>query len=224
MRHIHAEQAHKWVFYITEPNTGDYLIQLKKNHKKTTEEVISDLRQKIASTQPELTIDFGQVITDMLGDLMESAQPIEIKVYGDDVQRLQQLSKQIAATVGTVKGTADVFDGIIIAGPSISIVPNFNQLAQYGVSPLELQSQTQVALEGNVVGSMIEKNQLSPIRMVYPGNRSLSINDVKNMNIFLAKGQLIPINQLATVAVDSGSAEINRENLQSMGCDYRSYG
>ncbi|WP_158995527.1 efflux RND transporter permease subunit [Mucilaginibacter sp. L196] len=204
-------------FFITEPNTGDYLIQLKKNHKQTTEEVISDLRAKIASTQPELTIDFGQVITDMLGDLMESAQPIEIKVYGDDNQKLQQLSKQIAAAVSTVKGTADVFDGIVIAGPSISIIPNFNQLAQYNISPLELQSQTQVALEGNVVGSMIEKQQLSPIRMVYPGSRSLSINDVKNMNIFLAKGQLIPISQIATVSIDSGSAEINRENLQSMG-------
>ncbi|MHB8206676.1 efflux RND transporter permease subunit [Mucilaginibacter sp.] len=204
-------------FFITEPNTGDYLIQLKKGHKQTTEEVISDLRAKIASTQPELTIDFGQVITDMLGDLMESAQPIEIKVYGDDNQKLQQLSKQIAAAVSTVKGTADVFDGIVIAGPSISINPNFNQLAQYNISPLELQSQTQVALEGNVVGSMIEKQMLSPIRMVYPGSRSLSISDVKNMNIFLGKGQLIPINQLATVSIDSGSAEINRENLQSMG-------
>ena len=204
-------------FFITEPNTGDYLIQLKKDHKKTTQEVISDLRTKIASTQPELTIDFGQVITDMLGDLMESAQPIEIKVYGDDNQKLQQLSKQVAAAVSTVKGTADVFDGIVIAGPSISINPNFNQLAQYNISPLELQSQTQVALEGNVVGSMIEKQQLSPIRMVYPGSRSLSINDVKNMNIFLTKGQLIPISQVATVSIDSGSAEINRENLQSMG-------
>ena len=204
-------------FFITEPNTGDYLIQLKKNHKQTTEEVISDLRARIASTQPELTIDFGQVITDMLGDLMESAQPIEIKVYGDDNQKLQQLSKQIAAAVSTVKGTADVFDGIVIAGPSISIIPNFNQLAQYNISPLELQSQTQVALEGNVVGSMIEKQMLSPIRMVYPGSRSLSINDVKNMNIFLGKGQLIPISQVATVSIDSGSAEINRENLQSMG-------
>lgn len=204
-------------FFITEPNTGDYLIQLKKGHKKTTEDVISDLRAKIASTQPELTIDFGQVITDMLGDLMESAQPIEIKVYGDDDQKLQQLSKQIAAAVSTVKGTADVFDGIVIAGPSISINPNFNQLAQYNISPLELQSQTQVALEGNIVGSMIEKQMLSPIRMVYPGSKSLSINGVKNMNIFLAKGQLIPISQVATVSVDSGSAEINRENLQSMG-------
>jgi len=204
-------------FFITEPNTGDYLIQLKRDHKKTTEEVISDLRQKIASTQPELVIDFGQVITDMLGDLMESAQPIEIKVYGNDQAVLQNLSKQIAGVVGNVKGTADVFDGIVIAGPSVSINPNYDKLAQYNVNPLELQSQTQIALEGNVVGNLIEKQQLSPIRMVYPGNRSLNINDVKNMNVFLPKGQMIPISQLATVSINPGEAEINRENLQSMG-------
>jgi len=204
-------------FFITEPNTGDYLIQLKRDHKKTTEEVISDLRQKIASTQPELVIDFGQVITDMLGDLMESAQPIEIKVFGSDQVVLQGLSKQIAAAVSSVKGTADVFDGIIIAGPSISINPNYDALAQYNVSPLELQLQTQTALEGNVVGNLIEKQQLSPIRMVYPGNRSLNINDVKNLNVFLTKGQMVPISQLATVSINPGEAEINRENLQSMG-------
>ncbi len=204
-------------FFITEPNTGDYLIQLKRDHKKTTEEVISDLREKIASTQPELVIDFGQVITDMLGDLMESAQPIEIKVFGSDQAVLQNLSKQIAAAVSSVKGTADVFDGIVIAGPSISINPNYDALAQYNVTPLELQSQTQIALEGNVVGNLIEKQQLSPIRMVYPGNRSLNINDVKNLNVFLTKGQMIPISQLATVSINPGEAEINRENLQSMG-------
>lgn len=204
-------------FFITEPNTGDYLIQLKRDHKQTTQQVISDLRQKIASTQPELTIDFGQVITDMLGDLMESAQPIEIKVFGNDQATLQDLSKQIATVVSSVKGTADVFDGIVIAGPSISINPNYDNLAQYNVTPLELQSQTQTALEGNVVGNLIEKQQLSPIRMVYPGNRSLNINDVKNLNIFLAKGQMIPISQLATVSINPGAAEINRENLQSMG-------
>jgi CzcA family heavy metal efflux pump len=204
-------------FFITEPNTGDYLIQLKRDHKQTTEEVISDLRSKIASTQPELTIDFGQVITDMLGDLMSSAQPIEIKVFGDDQQKLQDLSKQIAAAVGEVKGTADVFDGIVIAGPSVSINPYFDKLAQYNISPAELQLQAQTALDGNVVGNVIEKQQLSPIRMVYPGNRSLSIADINNLNIFLPKGQLIPINQVASISLNPGDAEINRENLQSMG-------
>jgi multidrug efflux pump subunit AcrB len=79
-------------FYITEPNRGDYLIQLKKHHSKTTDEVIASLRQKIESTQPSLRIDFGQVIGDMLGDLMTSVQPIEIKIFGDDQGRLRQLS------------------------------------------------------------------------------------------------------------------------------------
>ena len=203
-------------FYITEPNTGDYLIQLKRDHKKTTEEVISDLRAKISSTQPELVIDFGQVIADMLGDLMESAQPIEIKVFGDNAQQLQKTSKEIAAAIKDVKGTADVFDGIVIAGPSVSIDPYFDKLAQYNVSPTELQLQSQTALEGNMVGNIIEGQQLAPIRMVYPGNRTLTVDELKKLNVFLSKGQMIPISTVANVQIHPGDAEIDRENLQSM--------
>ncbi|HWZ35903.1 MAG TPA: efflux RND transporter permease subunit, partial [Mucilaginibacter sp.] len=204
-------------FFITEPNRGDYLIGLKKNRDKTTDEVISELRKKIASTQPALIIDFGQVIGDMLGDLMETAQPIEVKVYGNNRQVLEDLSKQIAAALNTVKGTADVFDGIVIAGPSVSIVPDYDKLAQYNVTPADLQTQTQIALEGSQVGNLFDKQQLAPIRMVYPGNRWLSVSDIKDLNIFLPKGNMIPISRLATVELKSGDAEINRENLQSIG-------
>ncbi|MCC8425639.1 efflux RND transporter permease subunit [Mucilaginibacter sp. UR6-11] len=204
-------------FFITEPNTGDYLIQLKKDHKKTTEEVTSDIRSEIEKTQPALRVDFGQVITDMLGDLMSSTQPIEIKVFGDDQHILQDLSKKIAAQVTAVKGTADVFDGIVIAGPSVSILPNYTKLAQYRITPASLQFQAQTALDGNVVGSLYETQQLAPIRMVYPGNRSLNIAAIKNLNVFLGNGKLIPISQLATVSVQAGDAEISRQDLQSMG-------
>ena len=71
-------------FFITEPNRGDYLIQLKTQRSKSTDDVIEELRKKIEATQPALRIDFGQVIGDMLGDLMTSVQPIEIKIFGDD--------------------------------------------------------------------------------------------------------------------------------------------
>ena len=124
-------------FFITEPNTGDYLIQLKKSRTKSTEEVISDLRAKIEANQPALRIDMGQVISDMLGDLMSSVQPIEIKIFGNDQQKLQTLSKQVAEVVTGVKGTADVFDGIVIAGPSVSIDPDYGRLAQYNLTPAE---------------------------------------------------------------------------------------
>jgi len=68
-----------------------------------------------------------------------------------------------------------------------------------------------------VVGNLFETQQLVPIRMVYPGNRYLSINGIKNLNIFLANGKMMPITQLANVEVKPGDAEINRQDLQSMG-------
>ena len=204
-------------FFITEPNRGDYLIQLKKDRTKTTEEVISDIRNKVETSQPALRIDFGQVIGDMLGDLMTSVQPIEIKIFGTDQDKLKVLSHQVAAIISKVEGTADVFDGVVIAGPSIDIQPNSTTLAQFGITPANLQFQMQSSLEGNVVGSVYDQNQFSNLRLVYPGSKSLSVADVKNTPIFLPNGKLKPINELAAIKINEGDAEIQRENLQSMG-------
>jgi Cu/Ag efflux pump CusA len=162
-------------FFITEPNRGDYLIQLKKNRHRTTDEGINDIRLKIEATQPALRIDFGQVITDMLGDLMTSVQPIEVKIFGNDQSKLQELSRNVAAVLNTVKGTADVFDGIVIAGPSVIVTPNYTALAQYGITPASIQFQLQSSLEGNIVGSVYDKEQLSNIRFIYPNSAKLSI-------------------------------------------------
>jgi Cu/Ag efflux pump CusA len=204
-------------FFITEPNNGDYLIQLKKKRDRSSEEVIEDIRKKIETTQPALRIDFGQVIGDMLGDLMASVQPIEIKIFGNDQKQLQELSTKAAKIVNTVDGTADVFDGITIAGPSVSIQPNYTKLAQYGLTAANLQFQLQTSLEGNIVGNMLEKEQYTTIRLVYPGSRNLSVNETNKLQIFLPDGRLKPIAELATVSINGGDAEIQRENLQSMG-------
>jgi Cu/Ag efflux pump CusA len=204
-------------FFITEPNTGDYLIQLKPDRKKTTEEVIEDIRKQVEGSQPALRVDFGQVIGDMLGDLMTSVQPIEIKIFGDDQQKLQQLSRQVSSIVERTKGAADVFDGIVITGPSVSVQPDYTRLAQFGITAANLQYQLQTALEGNLVGNIYEKERIYPVRLIYPNSRNVSLSDIKNLQIFLPGGKLKPIAELATVNVYGGDAEIERENLQSMG-------
>jgi CzcA family heavy metal efflux pump len=204
-------------FFITEPNRGDYLIQLKKTRDKSTEDVISDIRKKVEATQPALRIDFGQVVGDMLGDLMSSVQPIEVKIFGTDQAKLQQLSKELANIVTHVDGTADVFDGVVIAGPSINVEPNSVNLAQYGITPANLQYQLQTALEGNVVGAVYDKEQFSNVRLLYPNSKKLSVADVNNTQVFLPNGKLKPINSLASVHLNTGDAEIQRQDLQSMG-------
>jgi CzcA family heavy metal efflux pump len=204
-------------FFITEPNSGDYLIQLKRKRKRSTEEVIEDIRARVEATQPALQIDFGQVFGDMLGDLMASVQPIEVKVFGNDRKKLEEFSKEIAGIVEEVQGTADVFDGIIIAGPYVVMQPDATTLARYGLSPAELQFQAQTMLEGNIIGTVNEKEQFTNVRMIYPGSYNAGIADLKQLRVFLPDGKLKPVSEFADFRFIEGDPEIQRENLQNMG-------
>lgn len=203
-------------FFITEPNNGDFLIQLKNNRQRSTVDVIDDIRKKVEATQPALQIDFGQVIGDMLGDLMASVQPIEIKIFGSDQKTLNRLARQIAGEVEKIEGVEDVFDGVIIAGPSIEIVPDQQKLAQFNITPASFQFQLQTLVEGNIVGNILEKEQLTNIRMIYPKSTQNSLENIKNQFVFQPEGKFKSIANLSTFRLKDGVAEINRDNLKSV--------
>tara|TARA_R110000868_G_scaffold59969_2_gene183940 strand:+ start:4172 stop:7183 length:3012 start_codon:yes stop_codon:yes gene_type:complete len=204
-------------FFITEPNRGDYLIELHKKRNKTTNEVTDIIRHRVEASIPSLTVDFGQVIGDMLGDLMSSVQPIEIKIFGTSNETLKELSQQIAKKVEQVQGTADVFDGIIIAGPMFNIHPKEAILKQYGLTDIDLQNQVQTYLAGTVAGTILEKQQLTDIRVLQPENYKTPIEKLKNAKISTSTGAYLPLSNFATFTMVSGVSEIKRENLQTMG-------
>jgi cobalt-zinc-cadmium resistance protein CzcA len=204
-------------FFITEPNTGDYLIQLKKQRDKSTDAVSDDIRGKINAVLPQLTVDFGQVIGDMLGDLMASAQPIEIKIFGDNRKSVQDYSRKAADLITSVKGTADVFNGITIAGPEVNVTPDVSKLAQLGMNPSDFQFQLQTQLDGNIVSNIIEPEQSVNIRMIYPKAYQTSLQQFKSATIFLPNGSPKPLASVANVSIETGVAEIVRENQKTMG-------
>ncbi|MFT3903875.1 MAG: efflux RND transporter permease subunit [Niabella sp.] len=204
-------------FFITEPNRGDYLVQLKKQRSKTTDEVTNDIRSRIEASGLPLIVDFGQVIGDMLGDLMSSVQPIEIKIFGTDQHVIEDYSKKIAGIVEKVNGTADVFDGIVIAGPSIIVTPRLPVLAQYNIPLPDFQSQLQANLDGNVAGNIFDNVQYTPIRLLYNSRANQSLSDINNSMIALPNGTLKPLSEFANVTLTTGTAEVNREDLQTLG-------
>lgn len=203
-------------FFITEPNRGDYQIQLKNKRSRTTTEVSDEIRQHIEAKIPALTVDFGQVIGDMLGDLMSSVQPIRIKIFGPDIPKLQKLAKEVAKRVQQVDGTADVFDGIITAGPIIQIEPKKNMLAQYGMTLQNFQDQIQMATDGKVVGTILESEKETNIRILPAVNQKESVENLKTSQLIGPGGQLLPVSLLANVILKTGESEIERENLQSL--------
>ena len=204
-------------FFITEPYSGDYLIELYKDRKRSTVDVADDIRKKVESAVPALTTDFGQVITDMLGDLMHSVQPIEIKIFGDSHDKLEKLAKQVEDSVNTVGGTADVFNGIIVTGPVVKILPKEGVLKQYGLSASDLQTQVEAMIGGIIVGSVPEKEQFTDIRFIYPMNNKTPVEKMKDMMINTSSGDNLPLKKFADFSIQSGVSEIQRENLQTMG-------
>ncbi|HES60231.1 MAG TPA: efflux RND transporter permease subunit [Caldithrix sp.] len=204
-------------FFITEPNRGDYLIELKNNRKLTTEQVSDIIRKKVESSVPALTVDFGQVIGDMLGDLMSSVQPIEIKIFGTEHEKLKEISRQIASKVEQIQGTADVFDGIVIAGPMFNVHPKESILKQFGLSDSDLQNQIQTYLQGTISGSILEKEQLTDINVLFHENYKTPIEKIKDLKICTSSGDYFPLTTFANFTILNGVAEIERENLQTMG-------
>src|SRR5205085_9225314 len=75
---------------ITEPNTGDFLVKLKPRRKRSTEDVTSDLRKEIESSEPTLRVEFVGILSDLIGDLTSSPAPVEIRLFSEDVTALHR--------------------------------------------------------------------------------------------------------------------------------------
>jgi Cu/Ag efflux pump CusA len=153
----------------------------------------------------------------MLGDLMESVQPVEIKIFGDNHEKLEEISRQVADSVSSVPGTADVFDGVVVSGPVVRITPKEGILKQYGISIEDLQVQTEAKIGGVVVGSVPEKEQFTDIRLIYPLNNRMPVEELKDLLVSTPAGDYFPLNRFAAISIRSGLSEIQREDLQTMG-------
>jgi cobalt-zinc-cadmium resistance protein CzcA len=200
---------------ITPPNYGDYLIQLKPGVKRKTDDVIAELRAKAMTVTPALEIEFGQRIADLLGDLIGRPQPIVIKIFGSDQQKLQELALGVQDNLKKVNGVADVMNGIIYDGPSVTIVPDEIKLAQYKITPLDFQTQLRIYNEGFQVGQVQEGEQMLQIFLRSTKFVNNSIDLIKNQLIFSPNGSTRPLSFFAKVNITPGDPELNRENLKS---------
>ena len=200
---------------VIPPNEGDYLIQLKPGTKKTTEEVISEIRDKVASRVPALNIEFGQRISDLLGDLIGRPQPVEVKIFGDNLAETREVAARAKGLLQKISGVVDVQSGIIVDGPTITLYPDQVKLAQYNITPAAFQSQIQAYNEGVEVGQVQEGEQMLRILMRFRNFRENSLSIIRKQPVFSPDGAFRPLDFFARVELSQGEPDITREDLKS---------
>lgn len=218
-------------------NYGDYSIQLKSTRTHKTVDVIDDLRKKIASTQPSLHISFGQRISDLLGDLMSTPSPIEIKIFGDDQKKLEELAHHAEDILGKIDGIADLENGLVLAGPSIVFNPDVEKLAQFNISLTDFQTQltaytggiplginanvptlapAQLAMAGGLqVGNIQDGEQMRRILLRFTNFKDNSLEKINKQLIFLPDGTTKPLSFFCKTEVITGETDLRREDLKS---------
>ncbi len=201
---------------IAEPNTGDFLIKLKRDRQRALEEVTAELRRKVVSSEPAIEVEFPHILEDLIGDLAWSPQPIEIKVRHDDAAVYQEVAKQIEEWLPKVKGVVDIANQTIVIGPSLNfrVDQEKARLAGFGVQDVaDLQA---AMLDGEVASDLIRGERLFGIRVRYPAEYRSSTEKLKALLLTSPTGQTVPMSSIASVEVDQGTTEIHRENLRDM--------
>jgi CzcA family heavy metal efflux pump len=202
-------------FFVTEPHRGDYVIRLKPRRKRRdVEQVIDELRTKIAAQQPAIRTDFGQMLEDNIGDLAGGVvQPIDVKIYGEDQAILQEKASAAARILGAVSGVEDVFNGVTVAGPKLTVRAIPEALPRFGLTADALLGEVEPALGGTVAGTLRIQERLYNIRVF--SRRTSDIESLPQLPIQTPSGALVPLSVLATVSTGTPEIAIHRENLRT---------
>ncbi len=100
--------------FITEPNNGDFLLKLRPDRKRATEEVLAELRHKFNAALPDVIWEFPGILGDLIGDLMYAPQPIEVKLFSTDTAYLEREgAARSPRQLGKIRGVVDIFNGLV---------------------------------------------------------------------------------------------------------------
>ena len=157
---------------MTEANTGDISVKLKRNRKRSGDEVIADVRAKIKKAEPVLDVEFPQLLQDMIGDLTSAPEPVVIKLFCAGSGAAERSGPpQVADTIKKIPGVVDVLNGIenTISGPATVFNVDPVATARAGFTPQEVELDASAILQGEPAPPPVVVNDRSyTIRVRFP--------------------------------------------------------
>ncbi len=199
---------------VTEPNTGDFAVKMRDKHR-ATEEVMTELRQKIESSEPTLRVEFIGILSDLIGDLASSPSPVEIRLFSEDTAALQRTAKQVAASIAKVNGVVEIFDGIVISGPAVTFRVDPQRAATFGVTAADINETIEAALGGTASSTILERSRAINVRVLLPGNYRSSLDQLRSLRVHSpVTNGFVRLDQVSAIEYDPGQTEIRRDGLR----------
>jgi CzcA family heavy metal efflux pump len=200
--------------FITEPYRGDYAVKLKPGRRHATDEVIADLRHTFNEQFPAFSWEFPGILTDVIGDLQMTPNPVEIKLFSPDLKWLREVAPRVEAEIKKVPGVVDTSDGLTETGPSINFRVRPADAARFGLSAQDIAAAVNTALLGQTASYVLEGDRIVNVRVLArPGsvNRLATLSDLP---LRTAGGATVRLAQVADVSEEPSEVELVRDDLR----------
>ncbi|WP_164504005.1 efflux RND transporter permease subunit [Helicobacter pylori] len=159
-------------------------------------------------TQP-IEMRISEMLTGVRGDLA-------VKIFGDDISKLNELSFQIAQALKGIKGSSEVLTTLNEGVNYLYVTPNKESMADVGITSDEFSKFLKSALEGLVVDVIPTGISRTPVMIRQESDFASSITKIKSLALTSKYGVLVPITSIAKIEEVDGPVSIVRENSMRM--------
>jgi multidrug efflux pump subunit AcrB len=203
--------------FATAQNSGDILVRLKPRGQRdrSSEEVISAMRPELIEAAPLVEIEFVQLLQDMLGDLEGAPTPIEVKVFGDDLDVLERIAGSVEQLLEKTSGVVDVV-GMQRGNPEVTWEIDPVAAGRIGLTVEQVGQQMSASWLGDVSTELRLLDRRVPVRVRLEDTFRFDPTRLPETLIRTTEGALVPLSSLAHTTRTNGQAELLRENLRQM--------
>ncbi len=201
------------------PFNTEYFVQLKPYSEWTRdiskEDLENEVRKELKNSYPSADISVSQYIEDNLNEAMSGVKgENSVKVFGDDLNQLDKLAKEIEEKIKKVNGVTDVGVFKELGQPNLIIEADREKAALYGVDIQELMDIVSSSLDGKSITKIIEQDKRFDLVIRFPQNYRKSIENIKEIPIILDNGGIVPLSKITNIYYDTGASFIYRENFK----------
>lgn len=197
------------------PNNMEIMADLKPHNTwrfPDKEAMIADMTRKIHQI-PGVPTNFSQVIEDNVEEALSGVKgEIAVKVFGPDLEILEDKAQQVADILTGIRGAADV-EAIKVGGQAeLNIKLDRSRMARYGLNVNDVNATIQTALAGSSVNTFYEGDRIFDVTLRIAKPNRDAVDDVANLPIALPGGAgTLPLGSIADIEVRQGAARIARE-------------
>jgi HAE1 family hydrophobic/amphiphilic exporter-1 len=179
----------------------------RKERDKDVNEICEEIRQILADI-PGAKIEVG--VMDNASMMSSGGGAISIQIRGDDLDVLRDLSAQITEVVRKVPGTREVVSSLTDGSPELQIHIDRDKAAAYGLTPIQVSSTINAAMQGTVATQYRVEGEEVDVRVKYSGEGVQDIDYLKNLTLSNALGMRVKLSQIAVFTVEQGPISIDR--------------